>query len=198
MGDDVPILGALVTLLEAMGNCCFWSCFYLSVWSDHHISSLYLVWEMTSQFSGLWSRFWRQWVTVVFDDVSIHQYGQIIIYHHCIWFWYGRWRPNFGCSGDTFWGWLVHWMVYFVHLVHVVIWSSGNPFSMVIWSSCQLVHLVNMVVWSSGHLVIWSFGNLVIWSSGHLVIWLIWSSGHYSHLVIWSLWSSGHLFFWSI
>ena len=23
MGDDVPILGAVVTLLEAIGNCCF-------------------------------------------------------------------------------------------------------------------------------------------------------------------------------
>ena len=41
MRDDVPILGAVVTLLEAMGYCCF-------------------------------------------DGVSIHQYGQIIIYHHCI------------------------------------------------------------------------------------------------------------------
>ena len=105
MGDDVPILGALVTLLEAMGYCCFWWCFYTSVWSDHHISSLYLVWEMMSQFWGLWSRFWRQWVTVVFDDISIHQCGQIIIYHHCIW--YGRWRPNFGGSGDAFKGWWV-------------------------------------------------------------------------------------------
>ena len=27
MGDDVPILGALVTLLNAMGFCCFWWCF---------------------------------------------------------------------------------------------------------------------------------------------------------------------------
>ena len=33
------------------------------------------------------------------------QYGQIIIYHHCIW--YGRWRPNFGGSGDAFWRWWV-------------------------------------------------------------------------------------------
>ena len=57
---------------------------------------------MTCQFWVQWWRFWRQWVTVVFDDVSIHQYGQIIIYHHCIW--YGRWRANFGCSGDAFGG----------------------------------------------------------------------------------------------
>ena len=41
MGDDVPILGALVPLLEAMGCCCFWWCFYTSLWSDHHKSSLY-------------------------------------------------------------------------------------------------------------------------------------------------------------
>ncbi len=99
MGDDVPILGALVTLYGATGNCCFWWYFYTSVWSDHHISSLYLVWEMTCQFWGLWSHFTGQRVTVVFDDISIHQYGQIIIYHHCIW--YGRWRPNFGGSGHT-------------------------------------------------------------------------------------------------
>ena len=144
MGDDVPILGALVTLLEAMGYCCFWWCFYTSVWSDHHISSLYLVWEMTCQFwvqwwhfltvkgnccvwwccyTSVWSdhhissfylvwemtsqfwvqwwRFWSQWVSVVFDGVSIHHYGQIIIYHHSLWYW--RWRANFGGSGDTFW-----------------------------------------------------------------------------------------------
>ena len=143
MGDDVPILGALVTHFNAMGNCCFcwcfytsvwldhhissfypvwemtcqfwglwwhfltvkgnccfWWCFYTSVWSDHHISSFYPVWEMTSQFWGLWWHFLMQWVTVVFDDVSLLQYGQIIICHHSIR--YGRWRPNFGGSGDTF------------------------------------------------------------------------------------------------
>ena len=61
MGDDVPIWGALVTLYGAIGYCCFWWCLYTSVWSDHHISSLYLVWEMTCQFGGLWWRFWRQW-----------------------------------------------------------------------------------------------------------------------------------------
>ena len=152
-----------------MGYCCFWWCFYRSVWSDHHISSFYLVWELTSQFWVQWWRFWRQWVTVVFYDVSIHHYGQIIIYHHCIkygrwrpnfggsghafecngfllffmmfslhhygqiiiyhhFIWYERWRPNFGCSGHAFGGWLVHWMVYFVHLVNRVIWSSGHMY----------------------------------------------------------------------
>ena len=102
MGGDVPILGALVTLLEAKVYCWFWWCVYTSVWWNHHISSLYLVWETTCQFRMQWWYFLRQWFTVVFDGVSIHQYGQIIIYHHCIW--YGRWRANFGCSGDTFWG----------------------------------------------------------------------------------------------
>ena len=62
MGDDVPILGALVTLFNAMGNCCFWWCFYTSVWSDHHISSFYPVWEMTCQFWGLWWHFLMQHV----------------------------------------------------------------------------------------------------------------------------------------
>ena len=154
MGDDVPILGALVTLFNAMGNCCFWWCFYTSVWSDHHISSFYPVWEMTCQFWGLWSCFLGQSVYCCFYDVSVHQYGQIIIYHQCIrcerWFpnfgalvtifgemglpyhvksLYWRWRPNFGGSGHAFWG--------NGHLVNMVIWWSG--------------HLVNMV---NGHLVI--------------------------------------------
>ena len=43
--------------LTVKGNCCFWWCCYTSVWSDHHISSFYLIWEMTSQFWGLWSHF---------------------------------------------------------------------------------------------------------------------------------------------
>ena len=59
----------------------------------------------TCQFWGLWSRFMGQWVTVVFYGVSIHQYSQFIIYHHCIW--YGRWRANLGGSGDAFKGWWV-------------------------------------------------------------------------------------------
>ena len=39
-----------------------------------------LLWYMghTCQFWGLWSRITGQMVTVVFDDVSIHQYGWII------------------------------------------------------------------------------------------------------------------------
>ena len=51
MGDDVPIWGALVTLLKADGLLLFLIIFlYISVVR----SSLYLVWEMTSQFWGLW------------------------------------------------------------------------------------------------------------------------------------------------
>ena len=57
MGDDVPILGALVTLFGGDSSCCFWWCFFTPVRSDHHISSLYLVWEMTCQFWGLWWHF---------------------------------------------------------------------------------------------------------------------------------------------
>ena len=51
MGDDVPILGALVTLLKAMGYCYF---FDVSIHHYGHMSSLFLVWEMTCQFLGLW------------------------------------------------------------------------------------------------------------------------------------------------
>ena len=86
--------------LTVKGNCCFWWCFYTSVWLDHLISSFYLVWVIRANFGGSGDAFWRWWVTVVFDDISINEYGQIIIYHHCIW--YGRWRANLGGSGHAF------------------------------------------------------------------------------------------------
>jgi len=145
MGDDVPILGALVTHLTAMGNCCFWWCFYTSVWSDHHISSLYLVWEMTCQFWVQWSHF-------------LEAMG------YCCFGWYfldGSLCPPGQC------GYLVIWSsghLFFLSIVHLV--------NMVIWSSGRYGHLVNMVIWSS-----WSsgqYGHLVISSSGHLVHMLIW------------------------
>ena len=59
---------------------------------------------MTSQFWVQWWHFWRQLVTIVFDDVSIHHYGQIVIYHQC--FWYGRWPANFGALVMHFDDWL--------------------------------------------------------------------------------------------
>ena len=135
MGDDLSILGAVVTLLEAMVYCCFWWCFYTSLWSYHHISSLYVVWEMMCQFWVQWWRFWRQLVTVVFYYVSIHHYGQIIIYHHCIW--YGRWCANFGCSGDTFKGWWV--TVVFNDVFYTSVWSDHYISSLwVVWEmTCQ-------------------------------------------------------------
>ena len=188
-----------------MVYCCFWWCFYTWVWSNHHISSLYLVWEMTCQFWGLW---W-QWVTVVFDDISIHQYGQIIIYHHCIW--YGRWSAIYWGSGDAFKGnGLLLFLLMFQYIIMVIchhcfwygrwpanFWGSGDAF----WWVVKLVirssgHLVIWPKWSSdqygqyGHLVIWSSGLLVIWSYGHMVIW---SSDHMVKMFIWSTWSSGHL-----
>ena len=183
-------------------------------------SSLYLLWEMTCQFWGLWWRFWRQRFTVGFDDVFIHQYGEIIIYHHCIW--YGRRRANFGCSCGTFWGNGIclirpscnRWSVQYGHLIS---WLSVYLVNMVIWSFGRNDHLVNVVIWSkwsssllfiwlSDHLFIWSFGhlvNIVFWSSGHMVIWssghlVIWSSGHLVNMVIWSSGHLGNMVIWSI
>ena len=47
---------------------------FLMMLSLHHFGQIiiyhhcHLVWETTSQFWGLWSHFWMQWVTNVFDD----------------------------------------------------------------------------------------------------------------------------------
>ena len=137
MGDDVPILGALVTLLTAMGYCCFWWCFYTSVWSVHHISSLYLVWEMTSQFWGLWSRFWLQWVTVVFNDVF---FTSVWSDHH-ISSLYLVWEMT-----SQFWGLWSHFWLQWVTVVFDDV-------------SIQYGQYGHLVIWSSGHLVIWSSGQ---------------------------------------
>jgi len=185
MGDDVPILGALVTHFNAMGNCCF----YTSVWLDHHISWFYPVWEMTSQFWGLWWHILMQWVTVVFVDVSILQYANIVILS-------SDYLVNMVILSIWSSGRLVIWWT-----GHLVIWSSGH---MVVWSIWLSVPLV---IWSSGHMVIWSIRssnhlvNVVIWGYGHMVNMVIWSAGH---LVIWSscqygsliIWLSGHLAIW--
>ena len=128
--------------------------FIISLWSDHHISSLYLVWEMTSQFWVQWSRFWMQWVTVVFDDVF---FTSLWLDHHISSLYLVMWS----CG-------------------HLLVCSSVHMF---IWSISSSGHLVNMVLWSSGHPVIVSSGHLVIWASDHLVIRLMWSSGQYAHLV---------------
>ena len=60
MGDDVPILGALVTLLKAMGYCYFCWCFYTSLWSYVIIMVIRAEWKTSKsemlKFSGrLWT-----------------------------------------------------------------------------------------------------------------------------------------------
>ena len=42
-----------------------------------------------------------KWVDEQLVTVMCEQGVTVIIYHHSTW--YGRWRPNFGCSGHTFW-----------------------------------------------------------------------------------------------
>ena len=82
IGPYVANLGAVVTLFEAIGYCCFLWCFITKIWSGHHES-----WSQCSSSSigtpcgksgGSGDTFWQQWVTVIFDDVS-QRYGQVII-----------------------------------------------------------------------------------------------------------------------
>ena len=156
MGDDVPILGALVTRLEAMVYCCFWWCSYTSVWSDHHISPLQCI------VSGIWDNFGDSGDAFWWSGHLVN----IVIWS--IW-----------SSGQ--YGYLIS-----LSSVHLVVWSSCQYGHLVIWSFGWNGHLVNMVIWSSGqygHGVSWSYGHLVIWSSDHLIIWssdhlIIRSSGH--------------------
>merc|ERR1719234_2184580 len=72
--------------------------FFMVVLHISIVSSSYIIilpgMGHTCQFWGLWSRFMGQWVTVVFDGVSLHQYSQFIIYHHSIW--YGSFVPILG------------------------------------------------------------------------------------------------------
>ena len=77
----------------------FYDVFFTSLWSDHHISSLYLVWEMTCQFWVQWWRFWMQWVAVVFYDVfftslwSDHNISSLyLVWEMTCQFWVQWWR----------------------------------------------------------------------------------------------------------
>ena len=70
MGDDVPILGALVMLSGAMGVLFFMS-LYISMARSSYIISVF---GMGDDLPILGNGF-----TVVFDEISIHQYVQIII-----------------------------------------------------------------------------------------------------------------------
>jgi len=105
---------------------------FLMMFSLHHYGQIIIyhhcIWygRWRANFGGSGHAFECNGFLLFFMMFSLHHYGQIIIYHHFIW--YERWRPNFGCSGHAFGGWLVHWMVYFVHLVNRVIWSSGHMY----------------------------------------------------------------------
>ena len=145
MGDDVPILGALVTL-KGYGLLLFlMMLIYISMVRSSYIINL--VWEMTSQFWVQWSHF-------------------LEVRGYC-WFWWcfytSIWNDHcfllFGGNG---------------HLVNMVIWWSGDLVIMVIWSASLLVNWssCHLVIWSSGHLVnmvIWSSCHLV-----EMVIWWLW------------------------
>ena len=163
MRDDVLILGAPVTLLNAMGFCCFWWCF------------LYIIMVRSSYIII---------VSGMGDDVPI--LGALVTLLNAM---------GFCCF---LWCFLYIIMVGSSYIIivsgHVVMWSSVSPFL------CSYVHLVNIVIWSSGQ-----YGLVVIWSSCHRVIWPschlgIWSSGYTVNVVIWSICSSGqygHQVMWS-
>ena len=141
MGDDVPILGAVVTLYGAMGNCCFWWYFYTLVWSDHHISSYAYYGHLVI----CWSVQKAIWLAGYLFILSIWSSGHLVIW--------SKWSS--GECGNLVTG--SKWSS-----SHLFIWLSDHLF---IWS---FGHLVNIVFWSSGHMVIWSSSHLVIWS---MVIW---------------------------
>merc|ERR1719209_1432128 len=114
-------------------------------------------------FGGSGDAFGGNGLLLFFDDVSIHKYGQIIIYHHCICLFGRLFNIVIWSSGH-----MVIWSS-----CYLIIWSSCQYGHMVIWSSGQYGHLVNMVIWSSSHFFICSsvhLVNVVIRSSGHLVI----------------------------
>ena len=94
MGDDVPILGAVVTLFVGDGLMLFLMMFlYMSMVRSSHIII----------------------VSSKRDDVPI--LGAVV--------------TLFGGDGFLLFFFNdISWMVYFVHLVNVVIWSSGN---LLIW-----------------------------------------------------------------
>ena len=74
-GPHVPNLGAVVTLFEAIGYCCFWWCFITNLWSGHHKR-----WSQCSS-SAIWTpcpksgcsgdTFWGNWLLLF-----------LMIFHH--------------------------------------------------------------------------------------------------------------------
>ena len=151
---------------RASGDCERWATGYCD-----HTSSMYLVWEMTSQFWGLWWHFLMQWVLPVkllflmmFLYISMVRSSYIIILS-------GMGNPYPFISPQSERSKLGDFL--FVLLI-ISEWSSSH---VVIWSYDHLI------IWSSGHLV-----NMVILSFCHLIIWPIWSSSQYGHLVNMLIW----------
>ena len=142
-------------------------------------------------------------------------YGQIIMYHHCIW--YRRWRPNFGGCCCCWW-WLSSSQSPSLipslpqvlqsqspSLLAILAPQSGAlrrlafrglsihpiPTHLLVPKASEaslgtFYFLLIISEWSSSHLVIWSYDHLIIWSPGHLVNMVIWRSGHMVNMVIWS------------
>jgi len=72
--------------LTAVGYCGFWWYFIRKIWSVDHIIIVIFIIECAirgsaemSQIYTQWSHFWRLVVTVDFDDISLENYGQLII-----------------------------------------------------------------------------------------------------------------------
>ena len=89
MGDDVPILGAVVTLLKAGGLLlCLMMLLYISMVRSSYIIILSGMGDDVPILGAVVTLLKAGGLLLFLMMFSLHHYGQIIIYHHCIW--YGR------------------------------------------------------------------------------------------------------------
>ena len=87
MGDDVPILGALVTLLEADGLLFFlMMLLYISMVRSSYVIILSGMGDDVPILGAVVTLLEANGLLLFFYYVYLHQYGQIIIYHHCNWY----------------------------------------------------------------------------------------------------------------
>ena len=108
----------------------YWWC-YISVRLDHHISSMYLVWEMTCQFWGLWSHFlmvkgnccfWWCCYTSVWSDHHISPL--YLIWEMTSQFW-GLWWHFLTVKGNCCFWWCCYTSVWSDH--HTMVYNKNPP-----------------------------------------------------------------------
>ena len=119
-GPHVPNLGAVVTLLKAIGYCGFWWSFITNLWSGHHKR-----WSQCSS-SAIWTpcpksgcsgdTFWGNWLLLFLmmfhhKDMARSSWIMITMFIIC----YRTPCAKSGCSGDTFGG---NWLLLFLIMFH--------------------------------------------------------------------------------